>query len=346
MVYISLVYVANVDDDTVSVVDIATGTNLINLPIAQRPTEVAISIDGQMAYVTSIAGTDRVHFINLDGANSSVLGSLISGQMGSIIHTFNVASGISVSPDNNVVAVCISFDDELLLIDTNTLTEITRVPVGDFPIRVTFSADSQTAYVSNRLGNTISKVDINGAASQVIDTIVGISAPLDVALSADGNFGFVGNFDFSSPSLRVFDTATGNIVQTIPMSDSPRRVIHSDSTSELLLVTTGGDFIKLNANGASSNIIESTELLSSPSDLAFSEVSKIAATALPIADGLTVISDVLLGDVNLDGMITLLDVAPFVDLLTNGMYQVEADINKDGIVDLLDVSPFVDLLTN
>ena len=54
---------------------------------------------------------------------------------------------------------------------------------------------------------------------------------------------------------------------------------------------------------------------------------------------------VLLGDVNLDGEINLLDVAPFVDLLTQGNFLPEADVNQDGVVDLLDVAPFVDLLT-
>ena len=52
----------------------------------------------------------------------------------------------------------------------------------------------------------------------------------------------------------------------------------------------------------------------------------------------------LLGDVNLDGAVDLLDVAPFVDLLANGGFLPEADINQDGVVDLLDVAPFVDLL--
>lgn len=53
---------------------------------------------------------------------------------------------------------------------------------------------------------------------------------------------------------------------------------------------------------------------------------------------------VLLGDVNLDGMVNLLDVAPFVTLLADGGFQEEADINEDDVVNLLDVQPFVDLL--
>jgi hypothetical protein len=52
-----------------------------------------------------------------------------------------------------------------------------------------------------------------------------------------------------------------------------------------------------------------------------------------------------LGDVNLDGIISLLDVAPFVALLTSGTFQCEADINGDGAVTLLDVAGFVAILT-
>ena len=48
-----------------------------------------------------------------------------------------------------------------------------------------------------------------------------------------------------------------------------------------------------------------------------------------------------LGDVNLDGEVNGLDVDPFVDVLLNGPFQVEADMNVDGVVNGLDVDPFV-----
>ena len=51
------------------------------------------------------------------------------------------------------------------------------------------------------------------------------------------------------------------------------------------------------------------------------------------------------GDVSQDGFVDLLDVSPFVTILTAGDFQCEADIDENGVVDLLDVSPFVDLLT-
>ena len=54
---------------------------------------------------------------------------------------------------------------------------------------------------------------------------------------------------------------------------------------------------------------------------------------------------ITLGDVNCDGAVDLLDVQPFVALITNGAFSSKADINEDGTVDLLDVGPFVDLLS-
>ncbi len=52
----------------------------------------------------------------------------------------------------------------------------------------------------------------------------------------------------------------------------------------------------------------------------------------------------LLGDVNCDGEVNLLDVNPFVELLASGGYSPKADMNMDGAVDLLDVNLFIDAL--
>ena len=52
----------------------------------------------------------------------------------------------------------------------------------------------------------------------------------------------------------------------------------------------------------------------------------------------------LIGDVNCDGMVNLLDVGPFVALIVSQQYQAEGDINGDGLVNLFDVGPFTELL--
>ena len=54
----------------------------------------------------------------------------------------------------------------------------------------------------------------------------------------------------------------------------------------------------------------------------------------------------LLGDVNRDCNVNLLDVTPFINVLNSGGFQAEADLNQDGAVDLVDVDLFVALLSD
>ena len=56
------------------------------------------------------------------------------------------------------------------------------------------------------------------------------------------------------------------------------------------------------------------------------------------------IIEALLGDANQDGVINLLDVAPFVNTLLADEFTAEADVNGDGVVNLLDVNRFVQIL--
>ena len=50
------------------------------------------------------------------------------------------------------------------------------------------------------------------------------------------------------------------------------------------------------------------------------------------------------GDTNCDGVINLLDVGPFIDLLSSGGFKLQADMNGDGFVNLLDVNGFITAL--
>lgn len=50
------------------------------------------------------------------------------------------------------------------------------------------------------------------------------------------------------------------------------------------------------------------------------------------------------GDINCDGVVNLLDVSPFVDLVSSGGFSAKADFDNNGVVNLLDVPPFVDAL--
>lgn len=70
-------------------------------------------------------------------------------------------------------------------------------------------------------------------------------------------------------------------------------------------------------------------------------VSGGSLTLTALSDGVPFV----LGDVNQDGLLNLLDVAPFVNAISSGTFQSEADTNQDGVLNLLDVAPFIELLS-
>ena len=55
-------------------------------------------------------------------------------------------------------------------------------------------------------------------------------------------------------------------------------------------------------------------------------------------------SPFLLGDVNLDGMVTFFDISPFIAILADEGFQDEADIDRNSVVNFFDISPFIEIL--
>ena len=60
----------------------------------------------------------------------------------------------------------------------------------------------------------------------------------------------------------------------------------------------------------------------------------------------TLINRVLVGDVNLDGDVNFLDIAPFIAILSSVTFQAEADVNGSGSVNFIDVFPFIGILSD
>ena len=70
------------------------------------------------------------------------------------------------------------------------------------------------------------------------------------------------------------------------------------------------------------------------------EASEVFSSAAFVTDGA-----LILGDVNCDGVVNLLDVGPFVEALSTGTFNEKADLDQNGVLNLLDVGPFVELLS-
>ena len=106
----------------------------------------------------------------------------------------------------------------------------------------------------------------------------------------------------------------------------------TDSTS-----TTGGEFVTLSnlVTDGSGNLTVTVRRANV--QILFSAVT---IRAFEKVDG----SDVLIGDVNLDGIVGFDDVPLFIDRVLTSTFQAEADIDGDGEVGFDDVVPFIDLI--
>lgn len=144
-----------------------------------------------------------------------------------------------------------------------------------------------------------------------------LSAPDNLVWSANGYI-YV-NEDGSGDDVWQLDPMTGDVVRIANGFDTETSGVIDISSK--VGFTPGSILLTTSYDGSSAN---------GDNGACYMLVSPIAS---------------LLGDVNLDGTISLLDVGSFVALLTNVSFQIEADINGDGVVDLLDVQPFVDLLS-
>jgi len=331
--------VTNQESDNVHIIDVAAATVVKTLPVPEFPTEVTISPDGQWAYVTTIAGYDRVYFIKLDGASSSVAKAIPAGQLGSITYTYNAFSGIRLSPDGSLLAVCVTFDQELLLIDTATQSEIARVPVGNMPFRAAFSPDGTRVYVGNAFSDNLYIVKVQGGSSFVEGVVPGIDFPLTVNVDAAGAYVYVGSFG-SSPSIKVVDASSKTVVKTVPLTGQPRATHLSVSDSVLHVAAADGQFVRISAAGPASAVIDSTPLSGGPSDMAFSETLGLAVVAQPVPDGVDLVR-LAAGDCDDDGDVDLDDHDQFAACLSgpgtaHGAGCGCTDFDADGDTDLRD----------
>ena len=157
-----------------------------------------------------------------------------------------------------------------------------------------------------------------------------------------GLTGMTDFYDFQSLVLAPYGTGNDFLVDGVKTGDSFGLTIPSGNPNEAparLYVPTGytnqtlfGSVTFTGATMASQGID-----LSMPVVYDFGSVGTVTFQGGPWPT--------ILGDVNLDGVVTFLDIAPFISLLAAGGFQEEADIDQNGVVDFLDIAALIDILS-
>ena len=190
--------------------------------VGNRPTQVAVSPDGNRAYVTNTA-------------SKSV--SVIDTKTNTVVATIGVGNRptqVAVSPDSTRAYVTNTDSKSVSVIDTTTNTVVATIGVGNRPTQVAVSPDSTRAYVTNTLSNSVSVIDTT--TNKVTATIrVGLT-PTQVTVSPNGTRAYVTNT--LSNSVSVIDTTTNKVTATIRVGLIPTQVTVSPDSTRAYVTNT------------------------------------------------------------------------------------------------------------
>jgi YVTN family beta-propeller protein len=205
------------DIETVSIIDAATHQVVSTVPDFNpneitHPFVVAVSPDGQLAYVTHNASA-TVEVLDLNRA----LDQPATARVG-VIPVGPAPLGIALARSLPIAFVASVESQTLSVVNTEARQPIGDVPLPAKPAFVVLTSDDSLAYVTNQLvrlpgqmedeaGSTVSIVDTRRAIENPADAVIGSLAvglqPTGLALDADDRLLLVVNA--GSDSLSVFD---------------------------------------------------------------------------------------------------------------------------------------------
>ena len=321
-----------------------------------RPANIGFSADGSHLIVTSItAGSAALPGPN--AANSvSVYGISAAGENLGMVGS---ATGTVVgNAEGRNLASAIDFDTTV--IDGREIVVVTEArefnSAGAPPALPALQAGSISVY---ELLSNGSLVDIEN------DVALGNpnGSPFDPAnqlttcwidFGADGRTFYVSNAINASISSFRLDSDGSPVLLEQAAAAGVSGFSTGGTTGPEVFGTTDG-FIDLDVTDDGEYLYQLEGLSGAISAYAINEDSSLSLVQdltgfLPEVDtqGLVTYSpsDSKLGDVNDDGHVNFLDIAPFISLLSTGSFDPDADINQDTTVNFLDISGFINLLAS
>lgn len=340
----------NLDGFTVSIVDMATGTTTA-VPSARRISQVEISPDSNFAYVAQIAGGDGIRKLDLDTA--SFIGGLVpTGNLGSVGYSYSQNSEIAISPDGAYLAVASSFTDQLIILDTATMTVTQSITAGTFPTRVSWNPEGTRIVLSDRDGDRVYVFGFAGGTASLIGQISTGDSPFDVVAMGGSDRAFVLNWGDST--VGVLDLVSLSQTSAIAVPYRPMGASLSSDGAELRVVggnatsTAGGGTFSETREGemtvidtATLAVLDAIDTGHPAANAGASADGSVISFASPGADGIVVIREAndCLADTNGDGMVSPADFSAWVAQFNSG--GPLCDQNGDGMCSPADFSAWV-----
>ena len=252
----SQIIVAQKTGNRVDFIDLTSGLQKGSIPTPLPPTGICYDQNG-LAYITCSHSTGEVLIVDVN--THKVVDNLEAGH-GAICPV--------LSPDSDMLYVANQYDDDVSVIDLNTKSEISRIPVLRQPMTMDITPDGRWLLVANLLPATRADVDTVAADVSIIDLrenrVVkhlklsnGSNALRGINISPDGKHAFVahnlGRFQvptsqleqgwMNTSALSIIEVAEQRVLATILLDEPENGAASSwgvDVNDEIIAVTHSG----------------------------------------------------------------------------------------------------------
>ena len=206
---IERLYIPNENENTVSVIDLASNSVMTTIDVGNRPAGVAVHPNGKKVYVT-----------NRSNASVSVI-DVASNTVEATIGVNFFPIGTAFNSDGSRLYVTNHLSNNVSVINTTTNTVVNTISVGANPWGIALSPNDSKIYVANQGDDNVSV--LNASTGSTTTTIAVQNNPHDVALSADGTKIYVGNasgfgIDNNKGAISIIDISTDAVVETLFMT--------------------------------------------------------------------------------------------------------------------------------
>lgn len=194
-------FVSNSGSDNLTIFDKLTRQVVGVLTTGRGPLGLALDQVGGLLYVAA-SGDDEVEEVDI--------------RAGRIMNSARLQNGdspreLALTPDRRTLLATDNGSNTVSVIDTASMSERSRIPVGQGPVSIIMDSAGRRAYVFNRISNNISVIDV--ANSAVAATIATDSSPIRGQFSPDGGKLYV--IEAGSPYITVIDLASLSVTNRI-----------------------------------------------------------------------------------------------------------------------------------
>jgi len=167
------IYVANSDDNKITVIDPSTDRVAGEIPVSANPHGIVPSPDGTRFYVSS--------------ESKDVL-DVVDRKTGAVIRRVPIGlrpNNVAITPDGKRVYVCIRAESWVDIVDTGSLERVKRVPVGKGPHNIYRTPDGEHMIATSMEENKLTVINIKSEEVEYEIPAGGVPRPLVIDANPD-----------------------------------------------------------------------------------------------------------------------------------------------------------------